>query len=354
MPIVAALTLAACGSQASKARPPEPPTPPAEATVAPAPTLAPVPTETPDPVLRSPLTGLPVDGPDEITRRPLVVKIGNSEAERPQAGLAQADVVYESVTEGGITRYAAVFQSQEASNVGPVRSARLSDLQIAPEFNAVLAHVGASSPIMTMLHNGTVSDLDQFFFQQYYHRTADRVPPYNVYTSTDKLRAGAQAQGFGVSTAKLAPYAFESGTPPRGNAGEVDFDFAKQTHAAYVYDAGQHAYHQVEYGQPTADAGTGKPVQIANLVLQFTPVQTTDIVEDRNGTHSLEYDLVGSGKAMVFHDGQELDGTWERDATSDRTAFLDASGKPIPFARGSVWIAIVDPGTDVLVMPIGA
>ncbi len=302
------------------------------------------------PAPSSPLTGLPLDSAEAAARRPLVVKIGNSGAERPQAGLAQADVVYESVTEGGITRYAAVFQSQEAANIGPVRSARLSDLQIAPEFGGVLAHVGASSPIMQLLRTGKVLDLDQFGFLQYYHRTADRVAPYNVYTSTASLRAGAAARGFSA-TYDVPAYAFEEETPPEGPARVIDFSFAPETPVRYDYDGAQHAYHQVEYGAPTADAATARPVPITNLVLQFAPVKVTDIIEDGNGSRSLEYDLVGSGKALVFHDGSEIDGVWKRPGIGDRTAFLDADGKPIPFARGSVWIAVVKPDTAVTVRP---
>jgi hypothetical protein len=251
-----ALLLAGCGSQASSVpssapasvEPSAPATAaPPPATATPAPTDTPAPTATPLPALHSPLTGLPVASDADLTRRPLVVKIGNSGAERPQSGLSQADVVYESVTEGGITRYAAVFQSQQPATIGPIRSARLSDLQIAPEYNGVLAHVGASSPIMAMLRTGKVLDLDQFFFQQYYHRTTDRVPPYNVYTSAATLRAGAIDRGFKPSIAELAPYSFEFSAPPEGAATAVDFDFAPETHAEYTYDAAEHAYHQVEY-----------------------------------------------------------------------------------------------------------
>ncbi|MFI5266690.1 MAG: DUF3048 domain-containing protein [Chloroflexota bacterium] len=358
MSLSAAVLLSACGSQtaappsAPASAPPTvvtpQPSPPAD-TPTPAPTNTPVPTATPRPAIHSPLTGLPVASLDDVTRRPLLVKLGNSGDERPQSGLSQADVVYESVTEGGITRYAAAFQSREATAIGPVRSARLSDLQIAPEFSAVLAHVGASSPIMTMLRGGSVLDLDQFFYQQYYQRPKDRQPPYNVYTSTAALRTGAKDRGYSPSIPQLAPYAFETEAPDGGSASTIDFDFAPETHVQYVYDAAQHAYHQIEYGTATTDAVTGHPVPIANLIVQFAPVQVTDIVEDKNGSRSLDYKLVGSGKALVFHDGIEAQGTWARRTLTSRTSFSDAAGKAIAFAAGSVWIALVRPEIPVSV-----
>jgi hypothetical protein len=355
--VAAAVLLSACGSGVaapsapaaapSSAVAPEPTSAPDTPT--PAPTTTPLPTATPLPALHSPLTGLPVASLDDMTRRTLLVKLGNSEDERPQSGLAQADVVYESVTEGGITRYAAAFQSHEATTIGPVRSARLSDLQIAPEFGAVLAHVGASSPIMAMLRGGSVLDLDQFFYQQYYQRTKDRVPPYNVYTSTATLRAGAKDRGYSPTAPQLTPYAFETEAPDSGAARTIDFDFAPETHVQYVYDTTQHAYHQIEYGAPTKDAATGQPVPISNLVVQFAPVQVTNIVEDSNGSHSLDYNLVGSGKALVFHDGIEAQGTWARKNLTSRTAFTDAAGQPIAFAPGPVWIALIRPDIPVTV-----
>ncbi len=351
--LLGTIALSACSSQAAVPLDTTQPEPSAGATVSTpassaqtAPNRAPAPTSTPRPAFRSPLTGLPIDKAEDLSRRPLLVKLGNSEAERPQAGLALADVVYESVTEGGITRYAAVFQSHEVANLGPVRSARLSDLQIAPEFKAVLAHVGASNPIMSLLRGGTVLDLDQFFYQQYYHRTSDRVAPYNVYTSTADLRRGFADRGF-TPSAPIAPSLFDEEPPAGTPAGTVDFEFAPETPVQYVYDVARHAYWQMEYDVPTTDASTGQPVPIANLIVQFAPVQATDIVEDRNGTHSLEYDLVGSGKVLLFRDGLQVEATWRRNSLSDRTTFVDPAGNGIPLARGSVWIAVVKPQTMV-------
>lgn len=356
LPAVLVLAMTACSQQAAPAAPAASeapveitPTPTSE----PLPTSTPVPTETPKPVVTAPLTGLPLDDAADANRAPIMVKLGNSDAERPQAGLAQADVVYETVTEGGITRYAAIFQSHDASTVGPVRSARLSDLQIAPEYGAVLAHVGASGPVMGMIRNSDVLDLDQFFWPAYYHRTTDRIAPYNVYTSTANLRDGALARGF-AATNELASYDFDSVPPAPGNADVVTIDFARETRSQYLYDAAKAAYRQVENGTPTTDSVTGEDVSIANLVVQYVPVLATNIIEDANGSRSLDYRLNGQGKAQVFHDGTEIDGTWSRNTPTERTAFTDSSGEPIKMARGATWIALVGIGAPVSVRPSAA
>ncbi|MBI5052526.1 MAG: DUF3048 domain-containing protein, partial [Chloroflexi bacterium] len=115
----------------------------APATATPLPTVAPLPTATPAPdSVLCPLTGLPVSKSVLATRRPLMVQLGNSGPERPQFGLAQADLIFETLSEGGITRFSAVYLCQDAQDIAGVRSARLINLQIIPIFDAILAHVG--------------------------------------------------------------------------------------------------------------------------------------------------------------------------------------------------------------------
>src|SRR5581483_8620496 len=137
-------------------------------------------------------------------------------------------------------------------------------------------------------------------WMQYYHRTTDRVAPYNVYTSTQQLRTGAHDRGFSPAY-ELAPWTFADAAGSGPAAESVAFDFAKELHVDYTWSESMHAYNQLENGKPTRDAETKLPVPIANVVVQFTPVITTDIVEDANGIHSLDFQMTGKGKVAVFH-----------------------------------------------------
>ncbi|HEV8670183.1 MAG TPA: DUF3048 domain-containing protein, partial [Candidatus Limnocylindria bacterium] len=146
-----------------------------------------------------PLRGTSAPNADATRARPLVIKVANDPAARPQAGIAQADVVLEIVVEGGITRYALVFQSQEPDRVGPVRSARQSDLNYLPMLKAIVAHVGASQEVTKLVRDaaksGAFVDIDEFEHAGAFERITQRQAPYNAYTSATKIREAAGAAG---------------------------------------------------------------------------------------------------------------------------------------------------------------
>jgi hypothetical protein len=186
------LVLAACGAAGAE------PTPaPSPAGATPAATAEPTPSPSPTPLGYWPLRGTVAPDALAIARRPVLVRIPNDLSARPQSGLAKADMVWELLAEGGITRYMAVFHSQEADQVGPVRSARLSDLHYAPMLRGILAHVGASSIVLAGIRKaaarGEFVDVDQFLYPAYYTRVSFRSAPQNVYTSTERLREAARA-----------------------------------------------------------------------------------------------------------------------------------------------------------------
>ncbi|MBI5828679.1 MAG: DUF3048 domain-containing protein, partial [Chloroflexi bacterium] len=164
--VIIAFAMAACSSPAPTL-PPLPTLPPG-ATAAPATEpVAPAETATPPPVTATaaptatpasdavpcPLTDLPVSQSVLQSRRPLLVQIGNSGPERPQFGLAQADLVFETIAEGGITRFSAIYFCQDATDIAGVRSGRLIDLQLLPIFDAVFVHVGASEQVQALFEN---------------------------------------------------------------------------------------------------------------------------------------------------------------------------------------------------------
>src|SRR5207248_2192938 len=137
-----------------------------------------------------PLRGTPAPNADAIRTRPLVVKVAADPAARPQSGLADADLVLEIPVEGGLTLYAVVFQSKDPQKVGPVRSARQSDLNYLSALHAIVAHVGASEPVTKLIRdaasaNGFV-DVDEFQHPDAFERTSDRVAPYNAFTNGAK------------------------------------------------------------------------------------------------------------------------------------------------------------------------
>src|SRR5204863_8532390 len=148
---------------------------------------------------RWPLPSTTAPDGDAIRRRPLVSKVANDLAARPQSGMSQADLILEIPVEGGITRYALVFQSEDPAKVGPVRSARQSDLNYLPALHAILAHVGASESVTQMVRDaaktGSFVDIDEFQHADAFERVTGKVAPYNAYTSGEKIRAAAGDPG---------------------------------------------------------------------------------------------------------------------------------------------------------------
>lgn len=313
------------------------------ATPAPVAMLLPGPTATPVPHYR--LTGLVAPDPWATYRRPLVLKIDNTPPARPQSGLQAADIVYEFVAEGGISRFSAIYQSQDAPVAGPLRSARLADLDILPSYHALFAHAGGSNEVQQRIWEAGITDIDySVYYDRAFWRTADRVIPHNLYTDTRKLRQIAQANKWDVPVV-LPSLHFQDTPPPGGGpAARVTVPISDGYVAVYTYDAPSRRYLRF-MDAPTFDAATGKQVAVDNLVVQFAPHTLTDIIEDRLGSHSMEINLQGEGMARLYRDDVEIPLRWKHDGTEQPTVWLDAQGQPAAFKPGVTWIALVPPGT---------
>ena len=166
------------------------------ASATPEPAAAPSPTPTPPSGPRAPLTGRSIAA-EIVGRRPLAVKVANNPGARPQWGLQAADIVYEHLTEGFITRHTAIFQSNLPNRIGPTRSARLIDIDIALEYQALLAHVGGSPGVLEQLKTIGALDVEGLYYPlgRVFFRTTDAVPPDNTYVDGPNLALEARARG---------------------------------------------------------------------------------------------------------------------------------------------------------------
>jgi hypothetical protein len=277
--------------------------------------------------------------------------VANDPAARPQSGLAQADLILEIPVEGGITRYAVVFHSQEATQVGPVRSARQSDLNYLSLFKAILAHVGASEPVTKMVrdaaNSGAFVDVDEFTHAGAFERVRGKAAPYNAYTSTSKVREAAGAPGrarvdvpaleFDTSGGKAAGTPATSLVVPYTGAGRV----------SYAFDAGAGGYHRTQGGKQTMDDDTKREVLPENVVVMKTEVQEIPGTADVTGAPSVDFRATGSGAVVILRDGKRFDGKWSRPGASDMYRFTDAAGAAIPLKPGLTWIHFVPEDFDL-------
>lgn len=286
-----------------------------------------------------PLCGMKVE--NEVRKRVLSIKVENSSRARPQSGLDKACLVYEFLTEGGITRFNAFYLCEEAEKVGPVRSARFPDLVLLKQYSALFAHCGGSAPVLRVLRgrNGYL-DLDQMRYASAYWRVSSRRRPHNLYTSTYKLRELAAKLGYENEGVFPSPFSFKKDTPlTTPNVTYVDIPFSYGSDTRFLYNSEKNKYFRYIKGSPHIDAESGKQLWAKNVVILFTSMQPTGL-RDSRGARVYDFKLTGSGKAWFFLDGGFIKGKWEADKSSP-PQFFDEEGKKIKFNRGPMWIEVV-------------
>jgi hypothetical protein len=321
-------------------------------------------------------------------RRPLAVMIENSPDARPQSGLTKADIVYEAMAEGGVTRFAALFycdvQAQDTT-LAPVRSAREYFWQLISGYNNPLyVHVGGANtpgPADALGHiadagwNGQ-QDMNQFSigyptFVRDYNRTGkdDLATEHTMVTSTEKLWVVAAKRGWTnlspvkttkTTTKKAASPApttgadwkdgytswdFQDDQPNQGTVSKISFDFWDGFDAYAVrweYDASTNSYKRFLANEPHIDLNNNQQIQAKNAVILFA--EEKGPIDEKK--HML-YTVTGTGDALVFQNGAVVKAKWAKKDRESQMTFTDEKGKPVKFVRGLTWISMVSKKTNI-------
>ena len=310
-------------------------------------TPEPTPTETPIPLPRSPLSGI-VTSEQVAGRRPVAVKLANDPGARPQWGISEAEVVYEHVTEGGVTRFTCLFVISDAPRVGPIRSARLIDVDLIREFNALFAHVGGSPPVREHLLVLGPLDRDEFFYGAGgpYYRTTDRFAPHNMFIDLPALREAGVAAGL-PGQVELTPTLFYEEEPAKGEVETITIPIPPASsdtyRSVYEFEPKTRLYKKSQNNAPHIDGATGAQIRVGNVVVQYTNIVATEYEEDFLGNRSLAIDTLGEGEVHIFRDGLGLSGRWVRESLGDRTRYYDEAGEPIALRPGHTWVHMLSP-----------
>jgi hypothetical protein len=298
-------------------------------------------TAAPAAVATCPLTGTPVPGGGPVPQRvALAVKIDNYPAARPQSGMDKADVVFEEPVEGGITRYAAVFQCQDAPLVGPVRSARNIDIGILGQLGTpLLVHVGGIDPVLANIVASPLVNVDLGNYGSLETHPAGRVAPYDTYSTTAQLWATHPT----LTTPPQPLFTYSSKAPKGTPVSTVGIDFSGTSDVTWKYNPATTNFLRY-YNGTTADM-LADDVQnaAANVIVQYVAISYGPWLENSEGGLEVQADLYpnAGGTADVFRDGTEITGTWSRSSLGSPTQFLSASGTPIPLAPGQTWVELV-------------
>ncbi|XQY92199.1 DUF3048 domain-containing protein [Metabacillus sp. HB246100] len=296
--------------------------------------------------IQHPLTGL-VAEQEEITQRPVAVMINNHPAARPQSGLHKADLVYEVLAEGNITRFLAVFQSEIPDIIGPVRSARPYYIDLSKGFQSLYIAHGYSPIAKEKLDNGEVNSINGMKYDgSLFWRADHRVAPHNSYISKENILKGAEKEGFETTT-DVEPLDFLKEEETNDLIGEplnkfvIKYDNSLTWQATYEYNQADKRYSRYSNNEQTVDLESGEAISLANVFV----VEMDHQIKDDYGRRDIN--LTSGGKALLFQNGRQYEVEWEN---KDGRILPVSGGEAVKLAPGRTWINIVpDLSTSFLV-----
>lgn len=298
-----------------------------------------------------PLTGEPAPNPQAITRPAVVLKIDNVDAARPQTGLQNADVVYEAEVEGGLTRLAAVYQSNYPAQAGPVRSGRLTDEGVADDLNhPVLAFSGANSGFLPILQSQPVTLITADSQPNDFVRIGSNIP-HNLYTDVATLASQSTTHTAPASLFGYLPSGQAFGGAAAAPAAALSLDLPA-TSIGWTWDQATASYVRTQNGTPDVDS-TGQQLHATNVVVYFVNYITSGMAtgEGLPPAPIPTGVLTGTGAAWVFSAGKVVKGTWNRPSLTSVATYTDPSGNVIDLTPGNTWVELAPTGAQVPVTP---
>jgi hypothetical protein len=292
----------------------------------------------------------------QLERIPIAIKVSNSPEVRPQSGLNSADIVFEHFAEGGITRFTAVFYANEPEQVGSVRSGRLIDLEIPQMYKALFGYSGSSAGVKDRIRNATIfpdqiAAPDFGVGEPYFYRVPQegKAFEHTLFSDPTVLRKLADERGINQRP-EFPVYMAFSDAPSAGgktvNYFEINYLNGVCT-AEWEYNATSGRWQRATAGTIHTDYLSGEQLSAANVVMVFSNHVETDILEDTwgGGHMSIEAQIWGYGPAIIFRNGQMIEGYWERYDPGHMLTFNDGQGNTVPLKPGNSWFQMVPLGT---------
>ncbi|MFB7336844.1 DUF3048 domain-containing protein [Streptomyces adustus] len=263
----------------------------------------------------------------------LAVKIDNVPAARPQRGLDAADVVYVEQVEGGLSRLMAVYATRLPDVIGPVRSARESDLELLGQFDRpTLAFSGAQKKLLPLIDRAPLRAEPADRASGAYFRGSDHVAPHNLYLRPSGLMHSAPGP-------EALTTGFRYGAAPEGGRPRTTRTVRYPAfRVTFTWSADRHRWLVAQDGSPTMTSA-GRRVAPATVVVQYVKIRRSGF-HDVLGNYTPYTETVGSGKAEVLRDGRGYDVRWERATATAGTTFTTPDGSPVNFAKGQVWVVL--------------
>lgn len=314
------------------------------------PSVTPSPSETTTPYNgpANPLTGLPIDE-NAIRNRPVALMINNLSTAQPQLGISKADIIYEILVEGGITRMMALFQDISGAGViGSIRSARPYFIDIAYGYEAIYIHAGGSPDAYAKLKTIRISNLDgvngrkQDIFYRDKARQRKMGYEHSLVTTSDLISEYLPKYNFKLLHSddfKNAMTFADDAAPAGGTAAsKVTVHFSSSKKTVFDYSEPEGLYYITQYGKPYTDGNDGTKISVANVLVLKTRIRV--ISGDPEGR--IDVDTVGSGSGVFICGGKCSEIKWSRKNNASQYEFTLADGMPLTFGRGRTYICVID------------
>lgn len=281
---------------------------------------------------------------EEVKNRPLAIMFGNTTDALPQYGIGEADVLYECLVEGGLTRLMGIYDNyNDGKKYGSVRSCRLYYAHIAKEYDAIYAHYGQADIAKSFLNSDAIDNLnglDGSVESLMYYRSSDRPAPHNVFATPEGIAAAIEKKGYRTVhkddyTGQFLFSDGEEGITLNGSDAYAMQTSYPNSKTWFEYDAESGLYKRFHYKREHVDGETGEQLAYTNVIFQFVPGRVID------GKGRMEFDTVGSGKAIYFTGGKCADITWKKDSLESSTHFYDANGSQLVMNTGKTSICII-------------
>jgi hypothetical protein len=288
-----------------------------------------------------PLNGLKPDNEDDKKRPAVAIKVENAQVAYPLSGLQEAELVYEELVEGGVTRFMVIYHCNDSKTVGPVRSARVVDPAIMMPKTKILAYSGQNKPVLDALEEAGIVRIDESNAKG----SMKRVPREGLTSEHTLYADSAKVRGVGDEKFDEEPQddLFEFGDleGDSGNANTVHINFSDLTSIKYVFSGGAYGRFQPPE-QEFVDAISGDQIEVDNVLIEEHEIKNSDTIVDVNGNPSTEIvDETGSGRAFLFRDGKVVEGTWSRKSIDDATTYETKDGDAMVFKPGNIWVHLL-------------
>jgi hypothetical protein len=301
----------------------------------------------------NPLSGLLIDK-EAAKRRPVAVMINNVKPALPQSGIGQADIIYETLAEGNITRLLAVFQELDAEKIGPIRSARHYYLSFVFDHDAIYVHYGQSPQAEAAIKDLKPSNLNgiSYLDKLLTWRDPERLKrkgmyEHSLYTNAERINKAWDTVKYPkelkASWKPMLAFAEVEWTPVGEPANSVYLPFSRNLINEFHFDSESRLYKRVQYNQPHIDELTNEQLAAKNIIVQYTKI--THIPNDNEGRRDME--LVGEGKGVYITNGQAIPISWSKKDVRTPTEYRTENGKLLKLNKGKTWIIVFPSSSSI-------